>query len=627
MTYHDTLTQGYVLHGMAYSYHIEHVLGQGSFGITYLASVKIQGALGSIDANVKVAIKEFFMKEFNGREGTTVTSGSKGGLFENYRKKFVREATNLSKLHHPNIIKVLEYFEANNTVYYAMEYLDGGSLDELINKKHGLPNTEAIRYIRQIASALSYMHEHKVLHLDLKPGNIMLHNGNAVLIDFGLSKQYDENGNPESSTTIGGGTPGYAPIEQANYHDGQEFPVTMDVYALGATMFKMLTGKRPPEASYIINEGFPVMELYGHGVSETLCNCVETAMSPKKKDRFQSVDAFVKCLSGMHVSDANKDTQTSRNDEQTTFDGNTWKVGAKKEHYDGLSIFALSKDNHLYCYNSNLCQNFEIKAPLSYDNYYNIYPAKSMARGYGIEDFIRHNRKVLMEPKTLITYKHSDSLVAILRLTDKFSIKPHVIPEVEIIAYGWAGKSQAKDVITCIKTDDDFCIFESVDGVCEIIETNSNALYCSHTTSDLDIARKYKLSPAKSHEFLFKGVLKWMDTFEDIPNSVLLACSPLPIYIGKLQGRGVTHCETFLDGNNTFPLKRSVSMNIDSNEMLFIGIENKQLIVNLEEKLGYVPSAIDVTIDVDAGQHVDVHLTDKHFNKGVCLSLGSLRQL
>ena len=86
--YINTLSQGSTLHGKSYNYCLEKVLGQGSFGITYLASVKMQGALGSIDAKVKVAVKEFFMKEINGREGTTVTSGSKGGLFADYRKNF-----------------------------------------------------------------------------------------------------------------------------------------------------------------------------------------------------------------------------------------------------------------------------------------------------------------------------------------------------------------------------------------------------------------------------------------------------------------------------------------------------------------------------------------------------------
>ena len=310
-TFIDTLSQGTTLHGKSYSYCIEEVLGQGSFGITYLASVKMQGELGSIDAKVKVAVKEFFMKEINGREGTTVTSGRKGGLFEDYRKKFIREANNLSKLQHPNIIKVLECFKANNTVYYTMEYLDGGSLDELINKKQGLPEAEASKYIWQIAEALSYMHKHKVLHLDLKPGNIMLSNGNAVLIDFGLSKQYDESGNPESSTNVGAGTPGYAPIEQANYRDSKDFPVTMDIYALGGTMYKMLTGKRPPKASEVLNDGLPDKPL---SVSSETWAAVKAAMEPVHKNRPQTIDAWMQMLSG---AASNVNDIESEHDEQT----------------------------------------------------------------------------------------------------------------------------------------------------------------------------------------------------------------------------------------------------------------------------------------------------------------------
>lgn len=291
--YNNSLEKGTILKGNSYSYEIVKILGQGSFGITYLASVKMAGALGTIDANIKVAIKEFFMKEINGREGTTVTSGSKDGLFEDYRRRFVREAKNLSKLRHPNIVNVLEAFEANNTCYYVMEYMEDGSLDELIAKRHGLSEEETVKYSLQIASALAFMHSNKMLHLDLKPKNIMMNNDNAVLIDFGLSKQYDRNGEPESSTTVGAGTPGYAPIEQANYQDGNGFPVTMDIYGLGATMFKMLTGEHPPIASDILNDGFPSQLL--REKSQELAVVVEKAMQPMKKQRIQTVEE-VSCL-------------------------------------------------------------------------------------------------------------------------------------------------------------------------------------------------------------------------------------------------------------------------------------------------------------------------------------------
>ena len=306
MEVNNSLPTDAILKGSSYSYRIERTLGQGSFGITYLASVKMSGALGTIDANIKVAIKEFFMYKFNGRTGTNVTSGSNGGIYDNYKRKFIREAQNLSKLQHPNIIKVIESFEANNTVYYVMEYIDGGSLDDYILKEDGLKEDEAKMIALQIGSALSYMHSRGMLHLDLKPSNIMRKkSGEIVLIDFGLSKQYTDNGEPESSTSLGLGTPGYAPIEQANYREGNGFPVTMDVYALGATLFKMLTGVRPPEASDILNDGFPFYELQDKNVSDSLSACVAKAMASLKKDRYQSITAF---------------TDSLDNDEETTID-------------------------------------------------------------------------------------------------------------------------------------------------------------------------------------------------------------------------------------------------------------------------------------------------------------------
>ena len=234
--YADALAAGTTLQGGAYRYRIERVLGQGSFGITYLAAtrVKVSGALGELETDMRVAVKEFFMKDVNGREESTVTSGSKDGLFADYKRKFRREAENLSRLRHPHIVRVLETFEANGTAYYAMEYCEGGCLNELADKRGGLPEEEAVGYAVQIGEALAYMHAHKMLHLDVKPGNAMLRgDGSVALIDFGLSKQYGEDGEPESSTSVGGGTPGYAPLEQAQYREGRDFPVTMDVYALG----------------------------------------------------------------------------------------------------------------------------------------------------------------------------------------------------------------------------------------------------------------------------------------------------------------------------------------------------------------------------------------------------------
>lgn len=289
------------------TYRIEKVLGQGSFGITYLVKAKFttQGSLGKMDVEARVAIKEFFMSEVNSRreDGSSV-DGSSGSVFTNYRKKFKKEAENLSKLSHPNIVKVFDVFDENNTTYYVMEFLEGTNLDDYIKQVGFLPEKEAISIINEIGDALAYMHSQQMLHLDIKPKNIMRKSdGKDYLIDFGLSKQFTEEGEPESSTSIGLGTPGYAPIEQSSYKQDGTFPATLDVYALGATMFKMLTGKRPPESTNILNEGFPNAELSNSGVSNHTITAVEKAMEPVKKERYQNVNAFLKGLENTEIED------------------------------------------------------------------------------------------------------------------------------------------------------------------------------------------------------------------------------------------------------------------------------------------------------------------------------------
>ena len=274
-------------------YTIVKVLGQGSFGITYLATtrIKVDGQLGRIEVNINVTIKEFFMEDLNSRsvDGTNVER-TDSSLVKNYMHKFQREAENLAKLDHPNIVKVLEVFNENNTVYYVMEFIDGSTIDDYIKEKGRLTEKEAFAILTDVGSALNYMHENKMLHLDLKPKNIMRNiSGHVYLIDFGLSKQYNDNGEPESSTTLGLGTPGYAPLEQSTYKQDGSFPATLDVYALGGCLFKMLTGQTPPEAPLLLNDGLPCDLLKEYNISEGTINLLETSMSPLKKNRFQSV--------------------------------------------------------------------------------------------------------------------------------------------------------------------------------------------------------------------------------------------------------------------------------------------------------------------------------------------------
>lgn len=288
-------------------YKIVKTLGQGSFGITYLATARISmnGQLGKMDVNVNVTIKEFFMSDLNSRatDGSSVERTS-STLVKNYLSKFQKEAENLSKLQHPNIVKVLEVFDENNTTYYVMEFIDGETIDEYIKRNGKLSVEESLKIIKEVCAALSYMHDHKMLHLDLKPKNIMRDSeGHIYLIDFGLAKQYNENGEPESSTTLGLGTPGYAPIEQAHYKQDGTFPVTLDIYAVGASLYKMLTGKTPPESSYVLNDGLPLDALKQVGVDDNVIVIVEKTMAPIKKDRYQTVAALLEDISTLSPSE------------------------------------------------------------------------------------------------------------------------------------------------------------------------------------------------------------------------------------------------------------------------------------------------------------------------------------
>lgn len=295
-----SLAPGTVLKSENYTYHIEKVLGSGAFGITYLVNtnVSMQGQLGTIHTGVKVALKEFFMHKEMKREGVELVPISENSDVKQYANKFRREASKLAMLSHPNIVKVLEVFEANNTIYYSMEYLPDGTLDDYVDKRGGLPEKEAIGCIRQIASALMYLHTNKLLHLDIKPANIMrIESTNTLkIIDFGLAKRYEKNGDPESSANLGFGTTGYAPLEQADANMEHEFSPELDVYALGATYYKLLTNHVPNTAIDVLNRGLNTMPLVKKDVSQKSIDAIKAAMEPTKAKRLKTVEAFLDML-------------------------------------------------------------------------------------------------------------------------------------------------------------------------------------------------------------------------------------------------------------------------------------------------------------------------------------------
>ncbi len=290
-----------LIRGRLYNYRIIKVLGQGSFGITYLAQL-ISANMSTQSKCINVAIKEFFIRGLNNRNDTQVTIDKYSDLYRGYREDFSRESVYLSRLRHPHIVQVIETFVSNNTVYYSMEYIDGENLDSYIQGHGGMSEKESLKGAYQIAAALSCIHRYKMLHLDVKPLNIMRRkNGDLVLIDFGLSKQFNSHGEAESYTSICRGTIGYAPMEQFHYKKGDGFLPTLDMYALGATLFKMLTGTNPLEASIIFNEGFPYATMREKNIHQAIIALTANAMAPLKRQRIQTANVFMNEISKIYA--------------------------------------------------------------------------------------------------------------------------------------------------------------------------------------------------------------------------------------------------------------------------------------------------------------------------------------
>lgn len=294
-------------------YKIESVLGQGGFGVTYLAE---QVSLGR-----KVAIKEFFMKDYCERDEETalVTLGTKSNkdLVERFKQKFVKEARLIASLNNQHIVKIHDIFEENGTAYYVMEYYGGGSLKDVVSRRGALPEHEAVKYVSEISDALKYVHNRNMLHLDIKPSNILLdENGRCILIDFGISKCYDDDGEQTSSTPVGK-SKGYAPMEQYVAGGINKFTPATDIYSLGAVLYYLVTGQTPPDANEVYNDGLDSEHL--QSVSPAIKAAMVSAMQPRRGDRPDSIDNFMELFNGNNIySQEFKDEQTCVSEIETT---------------------------------------------------------------------------------------------------------------------------------------------------------------------------------------------------------------------------------------------------------------------------------------------------------------------
>lgn len=268
-------------------YELMKFLGKGGFGITYLGR--------HILLNKYVAIKEYFPKDNFRREsnGTQVSYSDKSVARRNI-EKFLKEAKTMAELNHEGVVKVNDVFEENNTAYYVMDYIEGKSLAEQLP----IAQEQALAYIKQAAEALQYVHTKGILHLDIKPANIMINqSGKAVLIDFGISKHYDSEGKGTSSSTQGYSS-GYSPIEQMTPGGLKQFTPPTDIYALGATLYKIISGTTPPASTDLADEETLSRP---ENMSREVFGFINKCMQQKRKDRPQTMSevlGLIEALSG-----------------------------------------------------------------------------------------------------------------------------------------------------------------------------------------------------------------------------------------------------------------------------------------------------------------------------------------
>ncbi|MDX1433809.1 MAG: serine/threonine-protein kinase, partial [Gammaproteobacteria bacterium] len=287
VSHHQALPAGYRL----YWYELDRVLGQGGFGITYLAH--------DINLGQAAAIKEFLPSTLAGRTRSNTVHPITDALGDTYAwglERFLAEARTLAKFRHRNIVRVLSVFEANNTAYMVMEYEHGASFEAALKTSAVRAEMRLKEILLPLLDGLELVHRAGFIHRDIKPANIYLRdNGEPVLLDFGSARLAM---GAETRTLTSLVSPGYAPFEQydstpANEKQG---PWT-DIYALGATMYRAVTGKGPVDAAAranLILDGErdpyePCSRRPRNGYSASFLHALDRALEFRATDRPQSV--------------------------------------------------------------------------------------------------------------------------------------------------------------------------------------------------------------------------------------------------------------------------------------------------------------------------------------------------
>lgn len=416
----QTLQPGFKLRSKERTYQIVKVLGSGSFGITYLAKADV--SIGNITSSMPFAIKEHFVSAscYRGDDGTTVCAvpTAKSDVSDSLTD-FITEANRLKKLclKSRNIVSVNETIEANDTAYYVMEYLDGGTPSKCSEE-------EAISIILQIARALETIHKEQVLHLDLKPDNIVLKTNDRnetypVLIDFGISKHFDSNGNPTSRLKAKGASSGYAPQEQ--YTEVKAFSPKYDIYALGAVLFYLCTGKNPPDAFNISPNQLELKKELEGKVSLNVGHAILGAMMPSSFERTPTIAQFCANLIGTDSSSTQNDLNStlvidgqSQTYENKSAEDESYSHGDSRSANTQL-INLEKKGNRLErFFNSVIFKKYKKER----DGHYDIYDYAKIEQQAELNSFYGWRKWIF--PIMIVGTQHNDSINARSTLINLF---------------------------------------------------------------------------------------------------------------------------------------------------------------------------------------------------------------
>ena len=279
-------------------YMVGRVLGEGGFGITYIGR--------DLDLDIRVAIKEYYPKGYANRnvsavDSVTLTTNGENDVYTKGRERFLREARTLARFtREPSIVNVHDYFEANNTAYFVMDYLKGIDLKDYIKINGPLDPQTAIDLFIPLMEVLAKVHEQGMIHRDISPDNIIVEDGELILIDFGASREVYSG---KSISVIH--KPGYAPCEQ-QYSRGNQGPWT-DVYALCATIYKCITNIKPPESSErIFEDRLVAPSKLGINIPPTIEAALMKGLSNRYEERQQDMYQLIQEFKGMPVDNRSK---------------------------------------------------------------------------------------------------------------------------------------------------------------------------------------------------------------------------------------------------------------------------------------------------------------------------------